>query len=602
MESNIVFSLPKPYIVEMKNKYLKDFIDFKFNNNKFIYRFNHDKVKKYPIIIDPSFEFNTSVKNFGGVTYGIFDNENSMIVTGDNTAEKLWKSIAALEPGDNGKVSVLSDDVLFESDLVLLFTETMVGKSKVAIQRSGKSSVDFHDVLFFASTINGEEVVYSRVDVDIPFIVPGTIDINCTFPDLLGETGIAYLDGDVNLTPYTFFSIGRGYPVSFNRKFTYLPKIDISFDRNINMVQAGTNRSINIRNLSVRNVSSFKPISYSIIPYILDYDLPLTWDIMDDSETFKVSPHSISRNSYKYLTTLFDLEYSTVPVPSPRTYDASDWLGVAGGLSPIYDIGIGNLRSFVNKIGVVLHSAVNDRDNMEQGIDFLKQYSCISNEDIVVKKVGSSARRLKNIELKVFIKPFMYFILDQGVTFEDYFSYCSSLSPPIDSNPSITENSDGNTEIVFGTTVLKQMFTGSGSIIHEGITYTYGFDTLSENILANCSMVVKIDGRIFTFKILENTEDTLVIKGRRRNSLIKSNSFCILLFDPDRIFFKNSSFNYGIEIEKEDINSDGTLSYKTTKYDTDIKTGVEEIGFREERKDFTIIKPVNLFTIPSLSG
>lgn len=595
--SKIMFSLPDPYIVDMENRYLKNFVKLKLDkkNNRFRYTFDHRGVKKYPIKIDPSFVFNTKIKNHGGVTYGIFDSQNKMIVTGNETAQGIVDEISELALETDGQVKIASDDVVFEENLVLIFPEPMAKKANVILKKGNKTEVGAYDVVHVAVDINGEDVIFSGVFITIPFSSPGSVDVSCSFPDTKAEQSSIIQGG----SPYVFFTENRGYPVITKRKFTYLPKIDAIFNNQIDCFGVGSDEVLNIKNLLIRNVSSFKPFNYSIIPYTFKINKISEGAEIANSPEFLISPNFLTRNSFKYLSSSFDLSFDFIPETDSVTHDALSWLGAGGGLAPIMEIGRGHLKSFVNDMDIVLHSALNHRDNLEQGRRFKRPYTCINDDDILLEKIDAGANDLKNIKIKVYSKPFMYFILDEGVTFDDYFSYCSSLDPPLDGNLEITENSSGNTDIIFKDKFLKQDFTGTHTV--EGVG-DFEYNDLSNDILNNCSFVIKVGNKISSYNILSNAKKQVTIRGRRKKEIMNAGSFCILLFDPNKAFFDKSSFDYGVELEKENINTDGTVSYKDIIYDTDFKTGIDNIVLHEKRKKFTLTKPINLYSMTRSSS
>ena len=315
------------------------------------------------------------------------------------------------------------------------------------------------------------------------------------------------------------------------------------------------------------------------------------------SSTFIKTPHIVENSSLKYFSSYFNIVESTVPVPQSTSYTASDWVGDSGAY--IYAVGKGFLKSFVNKLNIVLKSAVNDRKNTQQGKDFHKKYFVISRDDFDIKKVNSTARSLRNIDLKLFVNSYMYFILNSGKTVQDHLDYCSSENVNKDPNLSIVENVFGNTEIRFsGSNIFEQSFRQDIEYTADGITDKLRFRSLSDNILKRASLVVDIGGHISTFNIISNKYNKVEVKGKHYNSLIKARSFAVLLLDPDEIFFKNDYAQRSVvALRKEAINSDGTISYQKVAYDTNFKSGVEEVGFYERKKKFSLVKSINLFTI-----
>jgi hypothetical protein len=594
LHGNIVFEMKDPYIVDMENRYLKKFVKLSASKDRkiFNYKFDHTGVKKYPVKVDPSFVFNTRIKNYDGVTYGDNHYQNSMMLTGKSNIIYFILNINNLENNLIGCVNTLSDDVLFENEFVIIFPYTM-SKNVDCFYQQGRTKGDISskEVFYQIGQLNDNYMVFSIYRAELSLNSPGTIDVICSFPHLAGS--------NKSVGSYTFYSPNIGYPVSYKRKITYVPKIDISFDRNIDCIQLGLDKTININDICIKTISDFKPIKYNIVPYVFKSSPgSYSYTTILQSDDFTVAPKKIGGNSYKYFTTWFDISYSSVPIPTAVEYTANDFLGISGETAPIYKISKGNLNSFINEMDVVLFSGVNGRTNAQQGVRFFKRYYAVSTEDVIVKK-ESNSKSLKNLKLRFYIKSFMSFILNEGYNFNDYFDYCESIGLE-DANFSITERENGDTVLsFFSDDIFEQNLSGDLEFLN--LFRNLEYKKLSDDILKNCYLVCKINNKISTFEIIGNTNKTLILKGRVRSSLLKANSFCVLIFDPNEIYFENHSNQNSIKLIKNDINEDGYVVYKDIIYNTDLTTDLEEIKLFEKKKNFTMNKSSNLYTLPLFS-
>ena len=224
---------------------------------KITYLFDKDVMYgAYPVMIDPTFSFNTRIKhNFGNLRTG-FDQHNAMFITGKTfgdffVREAEKNTVIGGGTSYNPELAYyVSDDVVFERDIRIIFpfTASVIDSAIVTIgQGSNKITKSFYNI--------PEKIIDRRIfkyiDISIP-AVPGDINVDCV----------------VKLIP----SVYGDFSIAFSRRLTYLPKIDYSFSSSDSIltsyIDLSDNNSImNVSNIMVGLIQSFKPLSFHIIPY-----------------------------------------------------------------------------------------------------------------------------------------------------------------------------------------------------------------------------------------------------------------------------------------------------------------------------------------------
>jgi hypothetical protein len=153
----ILFTIPDPFI--QNKKYLnilddKNYIDVYFDkeNNIVEYSFNKN-VKFFPIIIDPSFIFETSYKKYEETLCGLLDKNNMMFITGKSYGDiYLEKEMTYSEENvvsnnqyttTNYKIPVgliyaMSDDVLYEDNMRVVFPWVKNGLAEITASLDGE--------------------------------------------------------------------------------------------------------------------------------------------------------------------------------------------------------------------------------------------------------------------------------------------------------------------------------------------------------------------------------------------------------------------------------------------------------------------------------
>jgi len=544
-----IFSIPFPYVVNNKlNKHIdmKQFCNFEKDDSDsfFKYTFNKKIIKNFPIIVDPTFSFNTSYSRNYSYVRSVFDKYNTMLLTG---ATNFNNFISEELSSTNGKINTMSDDVIFESTISVIFPWVTEGSVSFNMSKGNKTIRISSKLIGSIGGVNSD-IPFAYVDIEIPFSSPGNIEINC----LLKTPSYNDLD----------------FPISYKKPITYMPKIGIFSNDYI----TGSTNILSVKNLTIQQVSSFKPIEYSVIPYDLDASEQDYRD-MGRTVSFKRTAKKVEAKSPYRLTTYFDIDDSTVPVPTTSIF-TGDETSEGGGFC----------YSFANNLNAILRSAINNRVNTHESTDLKKKYIYISNRDITLYK-----RDRQISDTIVFIpslKPFFYFIMKNEGTLQDY---CDS------NKMTITEMGEGikddHTTLDFiDVPVFSQKFNGSYRVEFD-YSFGYGsgytdetvidennpgidipYKSIDNNLLKQGVLVANKDGLLKTYRIFYSTQYKIVLKGRAASYLKDSTSFSIFFFNFDKITLISStgkSLTQRFDLLKDYLDTEnGSLIYNEISYST----------------------------------
>ena len=592
-EENRLFTIEEPYVMEGRRKstLLRNFVKMLVKNDSLFYSFNHSDVKKYPVNVDPSFVFNTNYQNSGEIIRDDFDSRNIMLVTSQTYGDNFLQEIQDLEEDENNNVHKLSDDVVFENGVRLYFPWILSGGTKEVkiIVEKGKEKKRFSETLnpvIQEFTLAGIPIDYSYTDIDLSFSNSGTIKISCYFvgdsPENLMSSGgynPRLIDG-----PYTYLSKYKLMSTIYTRRLTFLPKIKISQPLGQSFVKGGygdlETDGFEINNLKIENTDSFKPWKYFICPYTLD--LPDNELSFYYNDMFEISPHTVEEKTTPFFRCFFNfVENGNAPEPKETI------IGSGSGASPLLKVGRTGIKSFVNEINVTLKSAVNNRTNIDNGHFFRRRYSYISPHDFYLKKIGSNAQDVRDITLRLYMKTFFHFVLKEDCDITDYIEYYGNGSLF-----SVSEKDDGQggryTSIESNRPLFIQFFLGS----YEGKSFT----KIHENILANSFLYLEINGLIYKYKILGNSDTEIRLEGRHYVDIMSARAFCVGFFNPTRAFFTNDSKEGKIvKLSRSSINNNGELVFNPIPYNTYSIDGVDSIRLVDEGQNFVLSKNIDLF-------
>lgn len=329
-DGEIIFYFSQPY-VEINGKRersLDNFTSISYNQSTCIlsYKFKKEKIRSYPIIVDPTFVFNTHVRRTKVLLYDDFNPQNTMLITGKSYADSYIEEIEGKEVNSRGSVSVLSDDVVFEKNIKVIFPLSSPSQVTVTLER-GKYEVYKYSALLNLETkitIDGKDYIYSAFDLELPFSSGGTFNLSCLFQ---GNNLSLTKDGEV-IDPVYFGhyrppnAVG-GSSVIYKRRLSYIPDIDIVFPGDNSFVKGVDTSSdgIYVNNLYVQNNGSFNPYKYYLLPYSLSNGSTDYADILTNGLAY-MEPNCITSN-VSYQRSFFDFEESE-QVPSQSGFVSND--------------------------------------------------------------------------------------------------------------------------------------------------------------------------------------------------------------------------------------------------------------------------------------
>lgn len=159
--NNEIYNTAYPYVVcGLSDKVLlKNYVKLEYVNNKFNYIFNNNLPRKFPVEVDPSFNFATRVISGNAFIRENFDKYNTMLVTSQGYGDYYvqdelilskfygFKYVTpytpdrngAVGPFRNGVVQAFSDDVVFGQDIRIIFPWVNSGSVHITYGMNGES-------------------------------------------------------------------------------------------------------------------------------------------------------------------------------------------------------------------------------------------------------------------------------------------------------------------------------------------------------------------------------------------------------------------------------------------------------------------------------
>jgi len=286
-----IFSIPDPYVVSPEKnggdmeRYISS--DFDMEKKSITYSFNNNIPNNFPVTIDPSFNFNTkALKNYGFLR-DQFSKNNLMFITGSSARETFVDENLTVDA--DGNYDLMSDDVLFENRIAIIFPWILSGRAVINIKRGKFESYYDTGTLTY---VGDHSPVYSYVEVDLPFSNSGEILVTCK----------------LDIAPDVYSDLS----VSFSRKLTYLPKVDVFFTDGLWLIQGNADRTITFDNLMVRNRTPFRPLNYYILPYDLDLTTEQRSRLVEIDE-LKRSASRVDAKSQSNFSAYFTFDEEYVP-------------------------------------------------------------------------------------------------------------------------------------------------------------------------------------------------------------------------------------------------------------------------------------------------
>lgn len=424
------FGHSHPVIEDHNKEYnLEPYFSMKYDGPSCELKYNIKKTipkEAFPIKIDPSFNFNTSLKRNLSSYQSEISRHNYLYITGqsyDSTIGRFVSDATYNKTADTFQ----SDDVVFEKDirLILPYNYTNMDQATVLIKQ-GARETPARSYTLNQDTDDLGGRTYKYIDITLPENRPSQISLQCD----------------------AHFSIGTygDFWTAYKRTFTLLPSVNIKFNSEDSIqtkITDGTSEFYTLYRLSVGNIGSFSPLEYHVIPYYL---VPSDSEDLAKTTTFKLTPTKVEHMSPFVLNTSFDFDMGTLP--NPANYDSS---------------------SFTNMAYIILKSAVNSRTSIEEDVSFTKRYKYIDSGDFVFS-LSTNYGIIGQEKIAILSTPFYvslkqksqyYYSAGSNQTIKDKFPKFVSRKFDMDS---VTNEGDG----VIGIPLTNSPFISGDSITISG--------------------------------------------------------------------------------------------------------------------------------------
>jgi len=232
----------------------------------------------------------------------------------------------------------------------------------------------------------------------------------------------------------------------------------------------------------------------------------------------------------------------------------------------VLDGGKGDITSFVNFFDLILESSINDRNNLQEDVDFKQKYVYVGETDFGLIFQSEAANF---VSLTPYIKPFFFVrVRDSGGSIQDY----------VDSGKmTVDEMSDSNlkfehTILEFPTyTVFFQRFSGVYYLTFPDEIVPAKYTTITDNILDGSRLLVQTSNGVQTMKIIGSDTSKIVLKGRHAQTILNAKAFSIFFFEPETLFMKGLEKNVTEKkvLSKSELREeDGYLMYNDVQFNT----------------------------------
>jgi hypothetical protein len=510
------------------------------------YIFNKEMFKNfYPIEIDPTFTFNTSVVPNRSMIKGDFSSANEMFLTGsvfDGTTGEYIKECAG---------NFFSDDVIFGNGLRIIFPYLYSYINKVDVKITNGSSKKSY---LGQALITSISPAYGYVDIPIVF----------------SGSNLMKVQSEISLKPNSVYSVLEN--VSYQRSIVHINDIKLFFQSGSNIIykknnleQAG-DYTVSNNKIYVGTYYKFKPLEFHVLPFDL---IPTNSIIknMGETITFKKKPVSIDSGGSNSFGVNLDVDFSILPITVGGN-------GTNPTLKYSYSYGISN--SFPNEVNVVLKSAVNYRTNVEEGFYFKQRYGFIDESDYSFS-IPSNYGVVKSNNIYINQNPFLITPKQKSTIFFKFNSENDTLGD-YPTGIIIKETSEidifqPHTSIEFPDSMFIQKFSSTYPVIMDDGTgtsqqWTYANfidQDFRSDIFSNFHLIGFIDGKFYPFEILGNTGRRIILKGKKAKLLKGINKFFIIpqFFNKAKFIYEEGDSRESIfDLVIESISDNGIIIYK----------------------------------------
>ena len=236
------------------------------------------------------------------------------------------------------------------------------------------------------------------------------------------------------------------------------------------------------------------------------------------------------------------------------------------GPDDLIDGGKGDIASFVNFFDVILESAVNDRNNLQESAPFKQKYVNVAKSDYGLIYQSEAANK---VTLTPYIKPFFFIRMkDSENTIQDYVDSGKMVVDEMSESDLKFEHTSISFPIF---TPFFQRLSGTYYLTFSDQIVPASYKTVTENILDGSRLLVQTSNDVQTMKIIGSTTSKIVLKGRHAKTILKSKGFSIVFFEPESLFMKGTEKNVTEKkiLSKNELREeDGYLIYNDVKFDT----------------------------------
>lgn len=618
------------------------------------YLFNKDLMEKsYPINIDPTFIFNTRINRNVDIIKNDFNAGNFMYITGKSTANKfvdeakkvrILNSASSVDSVDD--IVINSDNFSGESNKIFkykfLITAVEDG-SPDSIRWSNDGGETFYDALadevivdngisvyfqnssghsvgdfwsfeifkgdvFISDSIIFEKnmrIIFPYIFSDVESVSIKTMQGNNeivnnynTISSAVTSEGNTYYYVDqtlltsspTNLVVQAFIKLSPNvygdFTIAYERKLSYIPNINIEISNPESNLITNSDDPIRIKfnKINISHQNGLKPQITYILPYYLNYQFDsFENDVGVPIETFLQTPKISDQKSSKIIRSEFEnVEYSDenfLTLPSAKYFHET--IPSANRSS-----------SFYNLVDIITQVDVNERNNAEQSIRFLKSYKFIHPDDFIFLVDGSEARAYNNEILSKNNYFNLYLVQKSSLYFErTQFEYVTGGLMKDKENI-------GEEHIYLKWENKPTLFAQN---FMDNATWTY-IKHSNNNFLGSTIIIEDQNGIFRNFKILRNTANSITIKGSGQamfNIVSNLRRFAIIHYSPTHLLGNPSGKTYRNFKKILSINSftnKGNIIYNPVKIDLteNEPTSIGGILIDEKIPHFSIIKPITV--------
>ena len=553
-----IFIIEKPEIINSElntGVNLGSYIKQELIGNSIFYHFDNSIIRHFPVLIDPTMRFYTRAAYNNSYLHDRISKNNILFITGTSNRDDFIENKLKVE---DGKLKTFCDDIVFGNKFSFIFPYVVEGYISITfVGPNGKSSFVQSDGLELSElspVINSGEGIISSVSyADIEF------------------NNLEQKEFDIYVSLYT--KVGQAYSderIVYSRRIKNFQYLDILYGKSYYLPGTLENNIeiLNLKSLRISHISSFKPLKYIVVPYKLSYSENQGKEIGETS-VFDADITSVeqTQNDFKVY---FDINSSDVPEKVPFLYDQSN-------IKLMHNYN----KSYVNDMEIILKSAINNKTNVIDGYHFYNRYVYVSPSDFIVKKQGEITSALMNLVFQ--LVPSFYLEIKNGETILDI--------SEIEVSEMELENVGENTKILLNGVSITEVFTGDISVDFESGTESVDYAEIDDNILKNGIIVLENNDKLFVYKIIQSTENSIYINKRASSIILGSNKLSIFLFDPKRVRIDSSSGserNYKKPLSKSSLDSSGNLVYNVMTYEMTNAVDSITVYFYDDERDIEV--------------